>query len=537
MTPFLRCAARSFPLSLALAAPTFAQAPRVVATIQLPTTHTLTGVLAIDVDGDGIGDLVLACRDAATKRRELRLHRGRAAADGSPAFANEPSLPPLPIERDVVAFTFVDATAAPGRELVLLTPERAVAVAWPTAGAADGGPTDAGAADAGPRYTPLTEHRSVWPAADPDFVLPLADVRCDFDGDGHDDLLLPVPDGALLQSLHVPTRRHTLTLPPRRSPTAKSANGGASLQDGQLSLSLATGDGDDDDAAKGPLVRLRTRTPVARLQDLDGDGTQELVAVRNDQLFVGRLLADRLAGDRPGAADLVAAGSDAAGFTVTTRALPVPEDRLTLFDPTFDVQLVDVDGDRRLDLVLTTSARRDDAIEVRIDLFRTAADGSWAKKPDARLRLQTLARPPQLVDADGDGRLDLVALSLRTESLRDPTRASPEALEAQLLVFRGDGTRFVQPAALGELLRLPVTAGRASFAEVLPGTTAAPGALLLAVDDTLVRRPLRSDGDRLRLAPPTTTLPVPADAQLQFDEASGDVLVRTGHELLVVRTR
>jgi hypothetical protein len=503
----------------ALAAVAAAQAPRIVATLQFPAPLVLTGVLATDLDGDGVGDLVVAVRHGERGRRELRVHRGRDAAAHGTAFANEPSLPPLPVERDVIAFTVVDCRPEPGRELVLLTHERAVAVQQPASGE--------------PVYTALSEHRLVWPAADPDFVLPLPDARCDFDGDGKDDLLLPTADGALLQSLHVPARRCEWALPPWRSPLTKGKNGGVSLQDGNLSLAFAAGGSDDADAeSKRPLVTLRTRTPRSRLVDVDGDGTLELLTVRNGQRLVGRI-AD-------GAA------------TTTTTALPLPGDRLALFDPMFDAQFVDVDGDRRLDLVLTTSARRDDEVEVRIDLFRSAADGTWPKKPDSRLRLQTLARPAQLVDADGDGKLDVVVATVRTDALRMPGSEAPKSLEAQLHVFRGDGTRFVQPALLAERLQLPTGGDRGTLLRALAGKGGTPGALLLTSDDQLQLRPFTRDGERLRLGEASGGVALPAKARFagnqnvdddgdEDDEdedtepGDGDVLVRTNHELLVVR--
>jgi hypothetical protein len=500
-----------------------AQAPRIVATLQLPPTHTLTGVLPTDLDGDAHPDLVLAVRTDATTEartgRELRFHRGRALAEHGTLYANEPSRPPLPIDRDVIAFTCVDCRPSPGRELVLLTQARAVLVAF--------------AENGEPRYEALAEHRLVWPAAARDFVLPLAEARCDFDRDGRDDLLLPTPDGALLQSLAEPARRFEFSLPPRQNPLTKGKNGGASFEDGRFALSLSSGDGQD----RRPLVQLRARTPRARLLDLDGDGTLELTASRNGACFVGRPMAQGTASER--------------------RALPLPQDRLSLFDPAFSVQWGDVDGDRRLDLLLSSSARRDDEVEVRIDLFRTGPDGSWAQKPDSRLRVQPLARPPQLVDADGDGRLDVVVTTVRTDALRMPGENAPKSLEAQLTVFRGDGTRFRQPAALAERLQLPAGGGRGTLLRLLPGAAGQPGRVLLCVDDALVLRPLLRDGERLRLGEATGALPLPAKARFAAhgassrpgdddgddedadderpDDDEGDLLVRTAHELLVVR--
>ncbi|MFN9755615.1 MAG: hypothetical protein ACK58X_04290, partial [Planctomycetota bacterium] len=118
--------AAAFVGSALLLAPLAAQAPAAptVTTIQLPEKTAITDVMECDVDGDGLLDLVLATRDDAGERPSAQVHL-RAKA-GAP-FAAAPSRPPLPLERDVVAFTFADVLPGPGRECVLLTPERVVA--------------------------------------------------------------------------------------------------------------------------------------------------------------------------------------------------------------------------------------------------------------------------------------------------------------------------------------------------------------------------------------------------------------------------
>lgn len=490
-------------------ASTMAQAPEQT-TVQLPEHVVLTGTLSTDVDADGRDDLVLACRDTKAKKRELRVHLRRGEA---PVFANEPSRPPYAVDSDVIAFTFADYTAAKGRELVLLTADRAVAVEF----GGDGTPT----------YVPLFTNDLVWPTADPDFVLPLPNARCDLNGDGREDLLLPQTWGAIANLQNPPgmPRDGKLAnwtyciLPEWRSPVAGTGRGPASFQGGELRLGLQLGGGGDDERDTGPLVRVRTRTPPCLVADVDGNGHLDLAAVRNGRAFFVM---------------------KSAGPAVDTRdvALPLPEDRLALFDPAFDVQLVDTNGDKRLDLVLTTSASRDDEIEVRIDLFVTRDDGTWADKPSSRLRMKTLAKAPQLVDADGDGRLDVVAVTVRTDTLRGLTSGTPTALDAQLNVFRGTGDRFALPALLIAPLQLPAKSqrGGGTFVEVLGAANGNPAALLLREGDALQRRPLQPDGERLRLGEPSTTLPIPDKSQLELLR-SGEVLVRTDHELLHVRTR
>ena len=128
-------------MSLALGAGTLptgvlsAQDPR-TATIQLPVGHAVTGSMLVDINGDDRTDLVLACHNPKTGIRSLRTYL-RQAKRGT-AFASAPSQRPLNIDPDVVAFTFVDCTNAPGRELILLTPELVVAVVGDKDGANDG---------------------------------------------------------------------------------------------------------------------------------------------------------------------------------------------------------------------------------------------------------------------------------------------------------------------------------------------------------------------------------------------------------------
>ena len=202
----------------------------------------------------------------------------------------------------------------------------------------------------------------------------------------------------------------------------------------------------------------------------EGSGRADAMTVRNERVFTWHRRSDGT-------------------FESRERALPLPGDRLTLFDPAFDVQFVRIDGDARPDLVVTTSARRDEEVEVRVDLFRTREDGSWPERPDARLRLQTLARPPQLIDVDGDGRLDVVASTLRTQSLRGLTGDGPKSLDLQLNVFVNDGERFRQPAALAQVLQVNAREdGGGQPMHVLPGRAGTPGVLLVHDGDRLLRQ-------------------------------------------------
>lgn len=483
--------------------------------LQLAPDCLLTGALQVDVDGDGQDDLVLACFDRTQRRRELHVHLRRT---GPQPFVGTPSLV-YALDRDVIGFLYADCDPRPGRELVLCTPERVVAVQPDPAG---------------DRYEVLAELPLVWPAAMAELVLALDRARVDADGDGRDDLLLPTVDGAvLLLGCRQPV---PLAVPARSAglPTAGGAPARSSRDQVQLSLQLGDDDGADDDdpgadqpgrsasrsRERGPLLSLRARAPGATLGDLDGDGRLDLVAFRNGQLWVRcQTVPGQFAPTRP-------------------LALPLGEDRLQFFDPAFDVQLVPTPHGRA-DLLLTTSGKRGDELEVRIDRHPALADGGFRRDAASRLRVQALARPPQLADADGDGQPDLLLLSLRPDLLK-ALGNGPQPVELQCSIFRGDSGRFALPALLTTSLQVPLQDGRGSepFVRLLPGAAGQPGELALGLDARLAVRPLVRAGSRWQLGPERLAVTLPAKSRLAvLDPVRGEFLARADHEALHVRVR
>lgn len=482
------------------------QEPTTVA-IQVPKTETLARATLL------ADRLVLVGKDDAGDRRVLRSYE--RPADGAP-FASQPSGAPFTLLPDVIAIAFADVDRTPGRELVLFTAERAVAATF--------------ASDGTPSYAPLFAHRLLWSAAARDGVVLLDRAVVDIDGDGRDDLVVPEADGArLVRQVRTGDAVQWLAtewrLPARMSAlaTVGTQNGPARIDQNELSLRLdfdSDGDGRDDGSdgarARGPLLQLRAEAPPFAFADLDGDGHRDALALRNGSLWVWPIGTD-------GAIPPIA----------TERVLPLPGDRLTLFDPAFDVQLEDLDGDGRSDLLLTTSAQRDGAVEVRIDLFCQQADGSWAKP--SRLRMQTLAEAPQLVDVDGDGKRDLVAVTMRTDLLGKLTGGST-TIEMQLNVFRGLGNRFAMPAMLQKQLQV-ATAGEGTRRPLVRVVPAGNGAGLLVADAAGLRlAPLARDGDGMAVAAEAWRVPLAAAGNVQPPTAGArELVVRQPHEVLYVR--
>lgn len=484
-----------------------AQDPR-TATIQLPAGHTVTGSMLVDINADDRLDLVLACFHAGTGKRSLRKYLRQAKR--SAAFASTPSKAAFEVDRDVVAFAFVDCANAAGRELILLTPELVVAVV--------------GEKDGAPDYVQLARHQLLWPAADTTAIVPLRNAAVDFDGDGRTDLLLPKPNGwsVLFQDRAGAAPKFTRTaqfaLPPWEDSIGKAVRGRGLSAEGN-SIELRISGGKPADVAR-MLVRTSTRTPQCETVDLDKNGLLDLTMYRNDSMHAAKQLK-------------------AGTLTPSEQPLPLPENRLKAFDPAFNVQWPDVNGDGHADLLLTTSAQRDGDVEVRVDVFLADALGAWADKPDSRLRMQQLARPPQLMDVDGDGTDDLVCVTLRTSAMANLTSPQAASFDAQLTMYHNDGKGFVMPSLLSKQLPLVTNSElKRPFLLVRPGRRGRPGDVLMHTDGHLERRFLNLKDNALTMAQADARTPVPEKSTILLaDQLGDDILILTGNEVRHVSFR
>ncbi|HVY62985.1 MAG TPA: VCBS repeat-containing protein, partial [Planctomycetota bacterium] len=424
--------------SALLAAVLLARPARAAGPAVLEVRGEITSVEAADLDGDGAQDLLVfgTRREAGARERFLAAFYRR---DGRyPARPQvEVRVPP-----DVVLAGVGDVLPAPGEEVLVFTPK----AVWRVDLAAK--------AESG-RFRKLADVPSFFFYGDPERVHEW-DLVGDLDGDGAPEVVVPAAEHALAVLRPVSGTADALVEVDRIDAPAPEARKSRHKESGEevtvrIGTRLASLDLGKERA--GRLFARSRRAARPYLVDLDGDGRAELV------VGAGGFRLDPAAGGRH------------------RRALGRPDIAIGDAFPEKAVALrfEDVDGDRAPDLVYADVKFEDQASTVIVRRGKLTAGASLSFEDAQELKIDGLVLDLELADVDGDGRADLVVTSYRLDLLRNlAPGAAPEAIDMTWSVFLAgaggapgdrEATPFGRKRALGGTLSLKLGG---DLAEVTP---------------------------------------------------------------------
>ena len=476
-----------------------------------------------DVDGDGEADLVLSLAGTGGARRL----EGRLRRKGAPAFAAQPDRS-VELPRDVVAFAVADVHADPGDEFVLFGASAVFSVR-PAAPEAE-------------RFAKLANADLLWQWAET-HAFPWQDGVRDVDGDGLDDLVIPGANAVrVLLQRRDPAGKAVFGAafdldvgePPPGGPAAGSGDVRGSGR-GRRDVGLSFGDDGfqfrGSRRGGGTLLSFADSVPAPQLHDWDADGDLDVLLLRDDALVVFR--------QEP-------RGVFGAGAPLVLGS-PVVRDRSRALDLSFDVWSRDLDRDGRVDAIVAAGDRRSKDMRTQVQVFARSKDEEdpWSSDaaplfgpkgaPSGLLVLSGLGRLVEVRDVDGDGRDDLVALSLDPDLVDQIRAAASEAVDVELFVFRGAGAGFEKRPAFTERVALPASGGDRTLA--FAGDLTGDGVMDLLMRDAkdrlgvwMVRK--AKDGALARVDRPLWSLAIDAQARIVLPERIGkgawDVIAFTG---------
>ena len=374
-------------------------------TLSIPVDGSVLALRALDLDGDGRQDLVLAVAPGGGRKREVRLYRGQP--DGLVALVPDRVVSVLD---DVIAWSAADTRPEePGLELVFLTRTGAFDYATTRAGYKDNirrlATADLILQVPSPRQLPFLDYvlpapggdRLLLPAAvHPELWGPAGPARPKAGSRGPADLPSDPPSGPASESPGDAWVRLS-DIETGRSDSLFSTDAPEAVVEGrgQRRVTINTGLGDDetwiaDDVfAFAAMLQAETRYRAPARLDVDGDGWPDLLLLKDRSLRLWLGTPDGLPSE-------------------PTRAekLPdwIPDDGSLVIVPR------DLDGDGDLDLQIRSSPKTRDIDAIVFTYFLLLNDGTrlLPDQPSQVLRFEGNGTDSEMADVDGDGRKDLV---------------------------------------------------------------------------------------------------------------------------------
>jgi hypothetical protein len=367
-----------------------------------PAGGDYTGHWFGDFDGDGLSDLALGLHDAERGRR-LEIHLQRP--DGKFPAASDRR---VEVKRDIIAFANADLRPEPGDELLFFT--RGAIFSYASA-----------KADYSGNAEKALDWELICEVPDPKRLLRIERLGPEA------EFLVPGAAGfghlALVESGGRRTLVERARLPaPSSLAIGSSSKGGGGRLDftGESGFSFETRKAFEDlllDAragARGRLIDSEHWMDAPALADVDGDGKDDWVIIESENKERRLSVRLRLA--------------DGSFSSEAQRSGPLPDDGR--------LRLEDLDGDRRADL---WSRGEEDKDGIRLRFYRNRGGEFRFDAPEQVLKVSGRGIEVEAVDLDGDRRLELAVSSFEVPA----TGALGEVkVTRALVIYRGEAEGF-----------------------------------------------------------------------------------------------
>jgi hypothetical protein len=377
MNPAMRTAALLLAL-LPAAPPAGAQA--VEYKVQYLAMHgRRQDTLSNDYDGDGKADLFSSSIDFDKTPPE---RWGAIHLQKNGSFGEKPDYL-WPLSERACALVFGDFLPGGGTEIGFLAEDGAYVHPWEK-----GGPREAMKLIHAPTFFRVPTPRQI----------PLWQWKTDFDGDGRDDLLLPMPDS---YRIYFQTAAGVFG----RVATLESdlAAGAARVLEGASVV-------EKPETVPAHFV-ASVELPRVSTTDINGDNLQDLVLIRKDTVtyFIQKA---------PGV--FPSTRPHRVSFRVPTLT---PESKKDTVDWA-TVRFVDINQDKLADLVVTRVGGELglwDSIKTSVYLHLGTGKGNFIA--DKRIVIDGVSMEPEFIDMNMDGKLDVVTSRLRTDLMKQAVSA------------------------------------------------------------------------------------------------------------------
>jgi hypothetical protein len=147
--------------------------------------------------------------------------------------------------------------------------------------------------------------------------------------------------------------------------------------------------------------------------------------------------------------------------------LPVVADRVRRLDASYASAALDLDGDRKSDVVILAGDARSEDVRTQLMCFQskaapaaTVARDPFGERgvPQDLLVLAGFVVSADFADLDGDGLPELVARTVRPDLIDQLRSAASETIDAELFVYRNAGGRLARRPALSWRYTVPIKA-------------------------------------------------------------------------------